>query len=103
MSSSISYELAAELKGAGFPQSPPTNPHLHPDYRDGVKFPTLSELIEACGDEFIGLRRHKIAGVEGVIRWQIEMRPVLYKTPEEAVARLWLALNKSDTITRFEK
>ena len=61
------------------------------------KVPTLSELIEACGDKFYGL--HKVVGGQWLAfiydmddcSQQLE---VYAGTPEEAVARLWLALNK---------
>ncbi len=75
----MEYELVKELKDAGFQW-------------DDVEFfyPSLSELIEACGDGFFSLFRYKNCyeangdlGKEG--------RGI---TPEEAVARLWIALNK---------
>jgi len=99
----MNYKLAKKLKDAGFPQ-----------YVEGVKNlkspnryymvegtlevvdcfnPTLSELIEACGDEIVlvkfkedntwcaGTHIDYYADVEG-------------KTPEEVVANLWLSLNK---------
>lgn len=57
-----------------------------------VKVPTLEELIEACGERLWGLTRHGnfwqtnwvdgFAGDSGGY------------TPSEAVANLWLALNK---------
>ena len=70
-----------------------------------VYVPLLHELIEACGDRFIGVRKVK----EGS-KWGAEAEGLasptqkfLYKldgivfgdTPEEAVANLWLALNAS--------
>lgn len=137
----MTYELARELKEAGFPQheeSVPASgdnfyPHedrgTHrtfdqsaypysrsaPDFYDQGKwrpsqifvrewldssegredtlyFPSLSELIEACGEGYFALERSQLGwqasrGLEDVI-----VGP--YKTPEEAVARLWLSLNK---------
>lgn len=79
----MNYELAKKLKDAGFPQ-------------DGIgqfidvklASPTLSELIEACGDKFRGLskranwRAQDVMGIEE-----------FGDTPEEAVANLYLALN----------
>ena len=79
--------------------------------------PTLSELISACGDGFISLSRidfidseklqtdkkvvkyHRFNASGGKVR-ELTYRNKTYehvklgKTPEEAVARLWLALNK---------
>lgn len=128
------YELAKKLKDAGFPQGNPEKTlgeqfHVHVGeqtkpragiYIDGVLEPTLSELIEACGNKFDNLC------VENL--WRTEQEPKVYaanhfidlfaleelrkkpgikneevdkivikgvgSTPEEAVAMLWLKLNK---------
>ncbi len=60
-----------------------------------VYIPTLEQLIEACGDGYMVVHR----GDDGL--WDICSKdaPVnfednQYSTPIEAVARLWLALNK---------
>jgi hypothetical protein len=102
-------ELAKELSGAGFPniqdvQHRQGREFLTPDGRLSVYsvgdeastedwfLPTLSELIAACGDRFLSLIlddgkwRCTASGYEG--------NDDLYSTPSEAVARLWLALNK---------
>lgn len=82
----MNYELAKELRLNGFPNSGFWKlESLNP------KHPTLSELIEACGEDFYDLVRFSD-------RWQARS-PMLGnsnigETPEEAVARLWLALNK---------
>ncbi len=109
----MNYELAKELKDVGFKCN--TNyPSRHgwtdgvPDYFDydrgwnyhglHVFKPTLSELIEACGDEIESLI-HDIGAQEWVAT-QFQAfggKPTLHargKTPEEAVARLYLALNQ---------
>lgn len=59
------------------------------------EIPTLSELIEACGENFYSLYRHQKD------KWQAHSTGDLWDieiahgpTPEEAVANLWLALNK---------
>jgi hypothetical protein len=55
-------------------------------------FPTLSELIEACGDEFYELVRDE----DGTFICRsdyTEMDIVRCSTPEEAVANLYLKLN----------
>jgi len=102
-------ELAKELNGAGFPniqdvQHRQGREFLTPDGRISVYslgeaattedwfLPTLSELIAACGEKFFSLIldcgkwRCTASGYEGY--------DDLYSTPSEAVARLWLALNK---------
>ena len=93
----LSYELAKELKDAGYPGLE----YLH-TLREEI-YPTLSELIEACGDSIMGIY-FKADNPEGRVsawtrRWltddQLDKDVERYgHTPEEAVARLWLALNK---------
>jgi hypothetical protein len=109
----MNYELAKQLKDAGFPQNT-DNQVLHPFFctgwdkgnkctkKDQCTVPTLSELIEACGGEFLDLST--IEGKDYV--WEAcgkyyccdehgEGRKFGEgKTPEEAVAKLWLELNK---------
>lgn len=100
----MNYELAKELKKADWPFveikpgmhqcreyvdfNPEGDPKIGPQH---FFLPTLSELIEACGEKFFSLSRH--ANV-----WQTNWRDgfggdTAGSTPEEAVARLWLALN----------
>lgn len=94
----MTYELAQKLKDAGFP--------LFKGH-EYAYLPTLTELIEACGEEFGTLelcscmpaphdhaciwdarpKDDRIAG-EYVDKWTGRG-----DTPEEAVANLWLALN----------
>lgn len=120
----MTYELAKELKDAGFPQGMSTwvwiKPLIHPEYvlsldvredknkvpddtwKDIYAAPTLSELIEACGDDFRDLVYHSKRTpestyqkytVKGGMRklgdWSLRSG----HTPEEAVAKLWLALH----------
>lgn len=113
-------ELAIELKAAGFPLSTKLAGHkFYPDanndrfstverkhgvvmtgddvqnrlqdIKDGYYCPPLAELIEACGDRFGRLYIEKTI-------WTAESKfPATYAiadTPEEAVAKLWLALRK---------
>ena len=107
----MKYELAKKLKDAGFPQSVI---YYEECYINGVKcnygndqgleseqngelvmIPTLSELIKACGKHFYSLELkssppdHWYATTLGK-----EERMCFGLTPEEAVANLWLALNK---------
>jgi hypothetical protein len=96
----MTYELAKQLKDAGFPLKT-TNFEYKEMVTEAFKindlwylFPTLSELIEACGDGYFCL--------EGRGRWIAEcphstLRTLIQgegSTPEEAVANLWLELNK---------
>ena len=119
----INYELAKQLKEAGFPQA---GEHLdydrcpymiYPnDIDDGVSKngcydPTLSELIEQCGERFGYLTQYDRYKGEGwfagghKIKWESDELGDIKcegETPEEAVVNLWLKLNESkrDTTTR---
>lgn len=67
-----------------------------------VYLPTLSELIEACGDDFVSMNKRPdgwraFADNEEFTGFDT-MMPVVSavgSTPEEAVARLWLALKSN--------
>lgn len=90
----MNYELAKKLKDAGFPQK-------YEEKNDNGALPytpTLSELIEACGYEFGGLiqyhKEHKTDYWEAYSYQGMESKTVRGDTPEEAVANLWLELNK---------
>ena len=107
----MNYELAKELKEAGFPFTKvpyevvykiiDENAYQKLRFRnDGDHFgtyiePNLSELIEACGDEFWALTQ------QGTNQWECNDAQgkilVKDKKPEEAVARLWLNLNENTT------
>ncbi len=103
----ISYKLAKELKEAGFPQ-------VHSLSRgegyassevkqldSEVYYPTLSELIESCGKDFnilwnCGEHWHAGNYTYGSCHY-VDDYPYRNEeglTPEEAVARLWLAIHK---------
>lgn len=112
----MKYETALKLKEAGFPQITfdtlfPYRGHYEAlidgrvrDLGDGtstipqenlVYIPTLEELIEACGENFWALTKLKMRPDLG---WKAEQYVVgssvesLGKTPDEAVANLWIAL-----------
>jgi hypothetical protein len=95
----MNYELAKELKDAGFPQVGESKQYL-PAFTSEVYIPTLSELVEACGDQGFQLEKGRSGwgGSEG--NWNaskaVDGKLVISSgsTTEEAVARLWLALNK---------
>jgi hypothetical protein len=98
----ISYELAKELKDAGFPFAEIYSDIEADDaHRDWYKIddsyygePTLSELIEACGEEFTGLIKTKHSDWLAI---EAEPRPAHASgsTPSEAVARLYIALQNT--------
>ena len=103
----MNYELAKKLKEAGFLQGTDNKSdncgiHWYRDMNDitnpktEVYFPNLSELIEACGDSFIGLTKHKndwnkwcAVGYNGKSRFE-----QWAETSEEAIANLWLIMKK---------
>lgn len=108
----MNYELAKKLKDAGFPMKEtfsgidqlPSGNRAYYDQEHKIS-PTLSELIEACGDKFEYLNRvhggtdswfagtqDDYAGTEMSI-FQGEKG----STPEEAVANLWLDLNRKSS------
>lgn len=99
----MKYETAKALKEAGFPLKPTPSqnyPQLVTDLIiDHVRYqyPTLSELIDVCGDGFTRLLRIHDANIkEGVFRFEAMGRNIeeVGSTPEEAVANLYLALKK---------
>ena len=124
----MNYELAKKLKDAGFPQTgeyffgknvgeewePRHQDHWaessFPGFEEGPICPTLSELIEACGDKFrvlyLKTEEWQNGGTVKIHEWQAgkniwwDMEEVngeeprgIGQTPEEAVANLWLKIN----------
>ena len=92
----MTYELAKQLKDAGYPlkytlgaiaydQEPPI---------DLCILPTLSELIEECGKDFISLERLREPDEDGCFWALADNDARAGETPEEAVALLWLALKE---------
>ena len=101
----MDYELAKELKDAGFPQNGTGGWTYAPDKlvtrpTDRVYVPTLEELIEACAERFAGLDRQgkgwRATGimVAGDLNRHETLIPLDGATHSEAVARLWLDLNE---------
>ena len=103
----FSYELARQLKDAGFPFRNNFELRYFNEKKGGgivfkdmdkfeeeglIKIPTLSELIDACGDGFNNLTKY--VGGWGTFT-EYDDRIDLYSTPEEAIAKLWLLLNKN--------
>ena len=88
----ISYQLARNLKEAGFPQSKLARAQQQAGY-DYVSLPTLSTLIEACGEDFGALGRVSDYWVacEYISERGEWTNAHEGETPEDAVARLWLS------------
>ena len=88
----MTYELVLELKNAGFKQTGKHSPLTYSRGEGEPYHPYLDELIEACGEEFYAL------WVRGDNTWFAckDMGDIGAEgsTPEEAVAKLWLAINK---------
>jgi hypothetical protein len=114
----MDYELAKQLKDVGFPQpqyddaeyidsDETTSGWLTTHWLNGriAYVPTLSELIEACGDMFGQLVKYdpdkgqRWIAIGEYPRWETNgesrVERIEAATPEEAVAKLWLALNAS--------
>ena len=106
----VSFNLAKRLKNAGFPQrftggfafnEQGLAIQLIGDRQwqamdTHVSIPNLNELIKACGEKFGGLERF-LDGTRNRFRayTQVPNIPSGYAdTPEDAVARLWLLMNK---------
>lgn len=110
------YESAKQLKDAGFPQKGSFayseeydvdtqpfyvgGPHLIPQ-GNWVYAPTLSELIEACGDDFEGVRKIRIEFDQSHYFLAETFSGIACKGIiwEEAVKNLWIALH-SDNVPR---
>jgi hypothetical protein len=97
----MDYALAKELKDAGFPQS---GSHQHGHFLnhnesgEQVYVPTLEELIEACGLDFLQLQAHNhpLDTHKKWTAWAITPDTGEGDTSAEAVGRLWLALNRTE-------
>ncbi len=57
-------------------------------------YPNLSELVEACGEDLVVLLHDEGKWSCRDIYLSDFPRQEVYDTPEEAVARLWLEINK---------
>ena len=91
----MDYELAKSLMDSGFPQIGKGRLIGSPDklvWRSGdrVYVPTLEELIDACGKNFGSLDKQP-GGWRASANYD---QSCFAETPADAVARLWLALQK---------
>ena len=99
----MTYDLAEKLREAGFPNIEIRGGDgklpcgADSCFHNHDRIPTLSELIEACGDGFVTLADFGIN--EGTnIRWRVCGKDNIGNcsgaTPEEAVCLLYLKLNE---------
>ncbi len=102
----MNYELAKQLKDGGYPLlyiNHESNPigEISFDFGNGLYAlaPSLSELIAACGEKFLFLKRRKenewvahtsLRGNNPDVYWKDGVGSI----PEESVANLWLNINK---------
>ena|SRR5579864_6342676 len=96
----MDFELAKRLKDTGFPQGghghwigPPAKFFWR--HEDRVYVPTLGELIEACNvtnRHFV--LKHQVGEVNGWVARIGTFWSSRSPTPAEAVARLWLVLQR---------
>lgn len=85
----MTHELAKQLKDAWFQSKRIDQVETYPN-GEVIFIPTLSELIEACGDISFSLNKTNTGFWIESVKGDTET----YPTPEEAVVNLWLALNK---------
>ena len=99
----MEHKLAKKLKNAGFPECRETYSF---DYKESIPDPTLSELIEACGDgfnklvnynytkkEIESLRKYGAYNGDWCAYGSPDSISKQGKTPKIVVAKLWLKLN----------
>ena len=92
----MDYQLAEQLRNAGFPQTG-VGRHIGVPTavvwraRDLVYVPALEELITACGDHLGEIARLTNGSFQAAAR-DGRLRQV-GRSPTEAVARLWLAIS----------
>ena len=100
----MTYELALELKNAGFKQTGIHSPLTYSRGEGEPYHPYLDELIEACGEGFHSLHKvgvgfradgRKVTDIPKDMAERDKMSIIeIGSTPEEAVSNLWLAINK---------
>jgi hypothetical protein len=113
--SAMDYELVKKLKSAGFPQGFYPHEERHHSWLDAdghysscqagpssCYIPTLSELIDLCGDRPFTLG-HLSKGVDWVARGgnYPHFFTGIGHTPEVAVANLWLEMNKQGALAQL--
>ena len=90
----LSYLLCKKLKKAGFSQELKRGGE-YVDGKEGIFYvPSLSELIDTCGDDFGGLIKRGEKWSCGERAQIIKDMDFVYDSQEEAVVGLWLKLNQ---------
>ena len=94
----MNYELAKKLKDAGFPQNKNALEgrdaiHINLDSFEESYIPTLSELIKECGDVCLMIGKDRTVALNATNPMESDKKGS-GSIPEEAVALLWLELNK---------
>ena len=93
----MNYSLALKLKEAGYPMEKCScEEYIKHNICIHLDCPILEELIEACGDDFRGLikRGKKWDAGTGMDIIPSNEKMCRYFSAIEAVANLWLVLNK---------
>ena len=94
----MTYKTAQKLKEAKFPFLW----NYEPQALAFREYPSLSELIEACGEGFDALGKCKDDGMSKIVDGWIAVDENNVRawgaTPEEAVASLFLRLNDKKTL-----
>ena len=96
----MNYELAKKLKNLGFPQRQEwaevtaygTTSEQVAEGQERITKPTLSELIEMCKGKLGNLYQTNSGWGTHILG--IREPATFGSTPEEAVANLWIELNK---------
>lgn len=92
----LSHELCKQLQKAGFIHTANWQRYK----KDIIPNPTLTELLEACRNKFDRLEKDNESRwgafpIMEIIRKNMGFRIDWEKIPEDAVAQLWLKLNKT--------
>lgn len=106
----MNYERAKKLKDAGYDQRQNGGRTECIIGKTCVYYPTLSELIEACGDVAVLLwscKEHRYYASSQLCNQALSdtkgiTARVEGATPEEAVANLWLKLHEKNKPTKAE-
>ena len=94
----MTYELSKKLKDAGYKGTETTlwKGGKDMEYGEFLPFPTLSELIEACGAGFRELNHPGYRDGWMAMAYDNGLQILgSGETPEEAVIDLWLELNQN--------
>lgn len=97
----IPYNLRKKLTKAGFPDSQSKESILWKGTQ--LVYPSLEELIKECGKSLYWIKRRAWSGQKD--QWEarsIDLKYGFGRTPEEAVANLWLEIHKTKTKAEYK-